>query len=43
MPKLRDNKKSLTDRFAPAELFVEPVEKVIICPQKPCIVSGNLL
>jgi hypothetical protein len=26
-----------------AEHFVEPVEKVIIYPQNPCIASGNLL
>jgi hypothetical protein len=40
---MKPNKDNTADRCASADFFVEPVEKVIICPQKPCIVSGNLL
>jgi hypothetical protein len=41
--KLLRNKINAADRCAPADFFVEPVEKVIFRPQNPCIASANLL
>ena len=37
------NKGNTADRYAPADFFVEPVEKVILHPQNGCMASDNQL